>query len=795
MIYPLNIEQKLGFDQIRTHLLNECLSPLGQAYVAKVRFSDDADLIHKLLDQANEFRNILVQGLNFPSHNFLDVRSLLAKIKPAGAFLEAMELRDIKVSLVTIFSCIDFLEARAEFPMLKELTKGLELDRSLYKQMDKILSDKGEVKDDASPELQDIRRALIGEQSRIRKELDRIIRAVKKEGYTDEEVSITVRNGRMVIPVSAEHKRKVKGFIHDESATGQTVFIEPAEVLEINNDIKELEYKERREIIRLLVFLSDLLRQHLFQLSRAYQFLGLIDFIRAKAKLAIKIDGVRPEVSDKPSVKWRSARHPLLYLSLKKQEKSIVPLSIDLDEQKRILLISGPNAGGKSVTLKTVGLLQYMMQCGLLVSMGESSVMGIFQNIFIDIGDEQSIENDLSTYSSHLKNMKHFLEFSNRKTILLIDEFGTGTEPTLGGAIAESVLEKLNKSKAFGVITTHYANLKAFADRTEGVINGAMRFNAEKLEPLYQLETGKPGSSFAFEIARKIGLPEEVLQLSKEKVGSTQIDFDKLIGELEAEKNKLKETNDKAAEKERRLQETLSQYSRQKEYLEENEKKLINEARQKAKDLLKEANQKIENTIREIRESKAEKEITRLVRTELEDFKNTLAPEPEKKAPDITVEKGEVKVGDLIRVKDTGALGEVMAIKGKDADILIGELKSTIRLNRLEKISRKAYKEAVGKDSQPASSGINLTRKYSEFFPQIDLRGKRGEEALGEVDALIDNALVFGAEEVKIVHGKGDGILRTLIRNHLRNYKQVRSMSDEHADRGGAGVTIVKLAV
>lgn len=794
MLYPVNIEQKLGFDLVREHVSHECLSTLGQSYVEKIRFSEDAVLIVKLLEQTHEFKKILEQGLNFPSHNFIDVRPLLSRIKPAGSFLETEELRDIKISLLTIFSCIEFFNSKEEFPLLKELTKGIELDKTLFTRIDKIISDKGEVKDDASPELKEIRKALISEQSKIRRELDRIIRSVKKEGYTEEEVSITIRNGRMVIPINAEHKRKVKGFIHDESATGQTVFIEPAEVLEINNDIKELEYKERREVIRLLIWLSDLLRENLVQVSKAYQFLGLLDFVRAKAKFALKIDGVKPEIVNKQIVSWRGAKHPILHLSLKKQEKSIVPLAIELDDKNRILLISGPNAGGKSVSLKTVVLLQYMMQSGLLVSMNESSTMGIFQNIFIDIGDEQSIENDLSTYSSHLKNMRYFLEFSNRKTLLLIDEFGTGTEPNLGGAIAESVLEKLNQLKAFGVITTHYANLKIFGDRTEGVINGAMRFNAEKLEPLYQLEIGKPGSSFAFEIARKIGLSEEVLQRSKEKIGTTQIDFDKLITELEVEKTKLREMNERIADKEIKVSSMLKEYSHQKEFLETNQKKLINEAKEKAKELLKEANQKIEQTIREIKENKADKDITKLVRTDLEEFKNSLIPEIEKPKKELIVEKGEIGMGDVVRVKDTGALGEVIGLKGKDAEISIGDLKSTIKLNRLEKISRKAYKEAMGTENIPASS-YNLSRKHSEFSPNIDIRGKRGEEALGEVDALIDNALVFGVNEVKIVHGKGDGILRSLIRNHLKNYKQVKAMTDEHADRGGAGVTIVRLSV
>ncbi|MBX9852751.1 MAG: endonuclease MutS2 [Cytophagaceae bacterium] len=793
MLYPENIEQKLGFDQVRECVRKECASSLGEKYVQKMRFSDDYEMITRFLDQAFEFKNILDQNLNFPSQYFIDVTPFLQKIKPAASFVESEELRDIKVSLFTIFSCIDFFDKRNEFPVLKELIKGIELDKNLYKEIDRLVTDKGEIKDDASPELKDIRRNLISEQSRLRKELERLVKSYKKEGYVDEELSVTIRNGRMVIPVVAEHKRKVKGFVHDESATGQTLFIEPSEVIEINNQIRELELQERREIVRILTLISDKLRSNLPQLMRSYDFLGMIDFIRAKARFAIKIKATKPGIIKSSLIKWNKARHPLLYLTHQKNNKEVIPLSIELNPGKRILIISGPNAGGKSVALKTIGLLQYMMQCGLLVHVEESSQMGVFRNIFIDIGDDQSLENDLSTYSSHLNHMKNFTSFADPKTLVLIDEFGTGTEPNLGGAIAESVLEKLNKRRTFGVITTHYANLKAFAEKAEGIINGAMRFNTEKLQPLYELEIGKPGSSFAFEIAKKIGLPEDILESSRKKLGNTQIDFDKLIAELEVEKTKLKELNSKLEEKEKGLNKTIEEYNTLKEFIEENRKKLLNDAKQQAKDLLNQANQKIENTIREIKEHKAEKDITKELRSELEDFKNTLKPEEENEKPEeVEGEQGEINAGDLVRVKDTGAMGEVITLKGKDADILIGSLKSTQKVSRLEKISRKVYKDAMGVQNE-STSGVKINKSISGFFPQIDLRGKRGEEALSEVDSLLDNALIFGVQEIKIIHGKGDGILRTLIRNQLKKYKQVKSMSDEHADRGGAGVTIVKL--
>jgi DNA mismatch repair protein MutS2 len=796
MVYPENIEYKLGFDLVRELLKKECLSTLGQAYVDKIRFSSDVDLIRKLIEQTAEFKSIFSSGLSFPSQNYIDAVPYLSKLRAEGSFLNPEEFGEIKISLFTISSCLDFFDAQPEgtFPVLKALRSEISLDKNIFRTIDKVIDDKGAIRDNASSELQDIRRNIVSQQSRIRKELDRILRLVKKDGYSDEDVSVTIRSGRMVIPVNAEHKRKVKGFVHDESATGQTVFIEPAEVLDINNEIRELEYQERREIIRILTSLSDYVRPSIPEVKKAYTFLGLIDFIRAKAKLAIQMEAGKPLIENTQVLNWINGRHPLLFLSFKKQNKKVVPLNIHLDRERRILIISGPNAGGKSVCLKTTGLVQYMFQSGLLVPVDEHSTLGIFQDIFIDIGDEQSIENDLSTYSSHLKNMKHFLTFASNKSLMLIDEFGTGTEPQFGAAIAESVLEHLNQKKVFGIITTHYSNLKAFAEHTEGVINGAMRFDLSRLEPLYELEIGKPGSSFAFEIAGKIGLPKEVIESSKAKLGNTQVDFDKLLNELEAEKVKMKKENASHELKSKELEKTLSEYNELKDYLEVHKKKLLSEAKQQAKQLLRDANQKIENTIRQIKESKAEKELTKELREELGNFKESLEPEERvEPAAKHEVIPGEIKIGDLVRVKDNGALGEVLSLKGKDAEIMIGELKSNIKLSRLEKISRKEYREYVGEENLPSGRGIHYNEKLGNFSPHIDLRGKRGEEAVKEVQELIDSAIIFGVQEIRIVHGKGDGILRTLIRNLLKNYKQVQSMADDHADRGGAGVTLVKL--
>ncbi|WP_439557573.1 endonuclease MutS2, partial [Dyadobacter sp.] len=518
-----------------------------------------------------------------------------------------------------------------------------------------------------------------------------------------------------------------------------------------------------------------------------------------KAKLAAEMGAINPPFTNKQFIDWRNARHPLLHLSFQKQGKKVVPLNIELSEKQRILIVSGPNAGGKSVSLKTVGLIQYMFQCGLLVPVDEGSSMGFFQNIFIDIGDEQSLENDLSTYSSHLTNMRYFLTTSNKRTLFLIDEFGTGTEPGLGGAIAESILENLVKSGAYGVINTHYTNLKVLADKTEGLVNGAMRFDGEHLEPLYQLEIGRPGSSFAFEIASKIGLPESVVNRAKDKLGNQQVNFEKLLKELDIERKVFSEKNIEIGIKERKLAKQLADYTTLKERLENNEKKIVNEAKQKAKNLLTDANQLIENTIREIKENKAEKEKTKSVRNELETFgkKNLALEEVKETAPAEEIyepEGGEIVPGSYVRILGQTAIGEVLAVKGKDAEIRIGDLKSNVKLNRLEKVSNKTYKAATGeKKLKSAAKGVDLNERMLNFSFNLDMRGKRGEEALGLVDQFMDNAIMLGYDELRIVHGKGDGILRTLVRDHLRGYPQVKGMQDEHPDRGGAGVTIVKL--
>ncbi len=794
MLYPKNIEIKLGFDQIREMVSGQCLSSLGKGYIDKIQFSSDSDLITRLVDQTSEYMQILAEGLSFPTQNYINVHPVLDKLRPEGAFLSPEEFQNLKISMQTIVACISFLEGNEErFPQLALLRTGISLDQHLIRSIDRVIDDHGLVRSNASPELAEIRKNLQQEQNRVRRELEKVLNDAKRQGYIDDEFSVTIRNGRMVVPVRAEFKRAVRGFVQDESASGQTVFIEPAQVLEVNNAIRELEHAERREIIKILTRLGNEFRPQIPQLRKAYVFLGLLDFIRAKALVCAQLRAIRPAIQKQPALKMKDARHPLLYLSHTRQNRPVIPLSLELDQKQRVILISGPNAGGKSVALKTTGLIQYMFQSGFPVPVGEGSVLGFFKDIFIDIGDEQSLENDLSTYSSHLKNMKYFLQFADKDTLVLIDEFGTGTEPHYGGAIAEAVLEELNSKQVRGVVTTHYANLKTLADTSEGLVNAAMLFDMHLLEPQYQLETGKPGSSFAVEIARKTGIPAGVIERAVSKIGDDKVEYDRLIKELEKEKSKVRRRTEELKNQQRILKNRLEKLEEQNSFLETHRKKLMNQARQDAKILISQANQKIEETIRLIRESKAEKDPTKELRKELEKFSDQLRQEPvEEPDAGIEPEEGEIAVGDAVRVIGQDTLGEVVALKGNEAEILIGSLKSKIKLSRLQKVSRKAYKKQLGDTGSVSSSrSMNLNEKFSEFSPSIDVRGMRAEEAIPLADALVDNAILFSVPEIRIVHGKGNGILRTVLRNHLSRFPQIKAMADEHVERGGAGVTVI----
>ena len=798
MLYPATIESKIGFDTIKQYLKSECTSSLGTAHVDRIRFSDDFQQVSKLLYQTDEFRRILMGEGSFPASHFIDMTPALSKAKTPGAFLSEEEFHHIQLSLTTLFQCLRFFQQDTEgaYPYLQELSGLVDLSPHVLNTIKQVIDEQGKVRNNASPELKQIRRALLSEQARLRKVLDQILRNAQGQGFTPDDASITIRSGRMVIPVLAEYKRRVKGFIHDESATGQTVFLEPAEVLEINNEIRDLSYREKRELVRILTALTDSLRPQLPSLRSAYQFLGMIDFIRAKARLALRLDAHCPKLVKARLIDWVQARHPLLQLSEAHQQRSIVPLNIALNDEQRILVISGPNAGGKSVCLKTVALLQYMLQCGLLIPLAEHSRSGLFQSIFIDIGDEQSLENDLSTYSSHLTSMNYFIKFADKKTLLLIDEFGTGTEPKFGGAIAEAILEDLNAKQVFGVITTHYTNLKEFASRAEGVVNGAMRYDTSRLEPLFQLEIGKPGSSFALEIARKIGLDPNVLEQAKQYVGVEQVAYEKMLNELESERNRYQDLTQNLAAKEKRIAQTAQEYEELRDFVKGEKKDIINQAKREARQILQDANQTIENTIRTIKEQNAEKEATRQARRALEEKKaNLISEKPARTSsiPTTEVVGGEIQVGDAVQVKDNGAVGEVLSLKGSQAEVRIGSLKSMIKRSRLDKVAQRALKRVQNASERPATRGYDLNEKFANFSTRLDVRGQRAEEVLPKLMGFVDEASVFGADELRIIHGKGNGVLREVVRNYLRSHENVASAYDEHVERGGAGVTIVRM--
>jgi len=799
MLYPKSLEQKLGFDTIKELTSERCVSDLGRNFIEKIRFSDNYEMVKKLIGQTAEFKLILQMHSAFPEQNYIDVSDALLSAQTEGTYLSEELFFDIKLSLSTILQIQDFFqEKKLQYPLLVDMVKNAVSDdldlKSIVEEIDGIIDERGIVRDNASKELHQIRKKILSEQSTVRKTLERIYKMAKNSGWIGEDMTLTVRNGRLVIPLLAEHKRKMKGFVHDESATGKMAFVEPSEVLEANNEIRDLEIKERREVIRILRTLTSTIRPHINDLRRAYFLLGLIDFIRAKARLAVDIDGTSPLLVNDRVVEWNNSKHPLLLLAHNRLGKTTIPLNVELNEENRILLVSGPNAGGKSVMLKTIGLIQYMAQCGFLIPVSPDSKLGIFKNLFIDIGDEQSIENDLSTYSSHLTNMNFFLANANKHTLFLIDEFGTGTEPNLGGAIAETLLENFVKSYAKGVINTHYTNLKIFADKNRGLQNGAMKFDGEQLEPLYILEMGKPGSSFALEVAQKIGLPSFITKRAKMKLGTQQVDFEKMLKELEIEKKVFTEKNAEFIAQNASLKQKIDQYTGLKDFLEGEQKRIINEAKVEAKKLLKDSNKAIENAIRDIKENKADKTKTKVIRETLEVLKKeVLAEEIIEPKTLWEKEEGIIEIGTFVKIKGQETIGEVIALKGKDVEVDIGQLKTKIKANRLERVSKKAYKEATKEAPRAKLSGINMNEKMANFSFNLDIRGKRMDEAMQELDNLMDDAIMLGYNELRIVHGKGDGILRNLVRTHLKEYKQVKGFKDEHADRGGYGVSLVSL--
>lgn len=814
MTYPDNFETKTGFDKIRDLLNVNCLSQLGRDKVSEMCFSSDYEVVLDLVNQTAEFVRILKEEDDFPVSNYYDVRDCLRKIAVEGTYLTSAELFDLRRSVETIGLLVRFFNNKEEeqYYYLKKLAGDVFVFPELLALIDRILDKFGQVKDNASPQLLEIRREMLAVQSSISRSLQGILRQAQSDGFVDKDVNPTMRDGRLVIPVSPAFKRKIKGIVHDESATGKTVFIEPEVVVEANNKIRELESRERREVIRILTSVTNEIRPRVDELFFSYEFLAQIDFIRAKALFAVQTNSVLPVTENRVVVDWYHAVHPLLFLSHQRQGKSVVPLDITLDKGDRILLISGPNAGGKSVCLKTVGLLQYMFQCGMLVPMAEGSHIGFFEKIFIDIGDEQSIENDLSTYSSHLTNMKFFVKNCNAKTILLIDEFGGGTEPQIGGAIAESLLGHFNDKQAFGVITTHYTNLKHFATETEGIVNGAMLYDRHLMQPLFRLEIGNPGSSFAIEIARKIGLPESVIAEASEKVGADYINMDKYLQDIARDKRYWETKRQNIRQKEKRIEELEAKYESELSAINAQRKEVVRQAKSESKQMLEQANAMIENTIRKIKEAQAEKEKTKEIRKEFERFKSENSDEanvPENsidkkiaKLKEKQRQKGQgpqskelaaLKIGDNVRIKGQNGAGEIIELQGKNAVVAFGMLKTSVKVDKLERVSKTQIKKEMKRSSFVSVDTTEDIRQRSlNFKREIDVRGMRGDEALQAVQYFVDDALILNVDRIRILHGTGTGALRQIIREYLNTVHGVSSFHDEHVQFGGAGITVVE---
>lgn len=841
MIYPSNFENKIQFSEIRSLLKGYCLCQLGKDKVDEMAFSGDVAVINTMLRQTREFRRLQEESDDFPLQFFFDMRESVKRIRLEGTHLEENEIFDLRRSLETIAAIVRFLDRGSDegvydYPTLHELTEGVLTFPEILRRIDQILDKYGKVKDSASPALADIRMQLHKAEGSVSRTLYSILRAAQSEGLVDKDVTPTVRDGRLVVPIAPGLKRKIKGIVHDESSTGKTVFVEPTEVVEANNRIRELEAEERREVVRILVDFTKLVRPYVNEIIYAYLLLAEIDFIRARAEFAVLVGGIEPEVQAAPVIDWISSRHPLLWLALKKQDKPVVPLDITLTRDRHILIISGPNAGGKSVCLKTVGLLQYMLQCGLSVPMSERSTVGVFKNLMIDIGDEQSIENDLSTYSSHLLNMKNMMRQANDGTLLLIDEFGTGTEPQIGGAMAEAVLNQFVKKQAWGVITTHYQNLKHYADSHDGIANGAMLYDRHEMRPLFQLAIGQPGSSFAIEIARKTGIPEKVIKEASEMVGSDYIQSDKYLQDIVRDKRYWENKRQNVHQREKELERTVARYEKEIADLEQSRKDILRKAKEQAEELLKESNKKIENAIREIRESQAEKEETKRIREELNEFKAGVSEIDAKANDDLIAkkirqiqerkerhkkhkdEKAErerqaaaklreaaskaakkegrnLEVGDSVKIKGLSTVGKIESMDGKNATVIFGGMRTKMPASRLEYVD---MAEAKKEDVAPVFNVSRETRETIDnrklnFHQDLDVRGMRGDEALNAVMYFIDDACLVGMSRVRILHGKGNGILRQLIRQYLATVPSVTSFRDEHVQFGGAGITVVDI--
>ncbi len=832
MIYPDNFEQKIGFDSVREQCRAYCTMRRASAMLDEERFSTSRKTIGRRQSLADEMRRMLTMESDAPTQEFFDIDDIVDKVRVEGTFLDTAEVVRLGSTLSSVASTVDFVRSREPglYPRMNELCEGVESLSHIVREIDRIVDEFGGVRDSASPDLAAVRREIRSREGQVSKRLQSVLQAAKSAGIVETDAVISIRDGRAVIPVSASNKRKLQGFIHDESATGKTFYVEPVEVVELNNELRELEYAERREVVRVLTAFTDTVRLDVESLARAGEYIATVDMIRSKARWAVENGAAMPIISADSTLRLIAARHPLLAQNLRRSSREIVPLDATLDERSRILVISGPNAGGKSVCLKTFGLIQYMFQCGFPVTVSENSELPVFRSIYIDIGDQQSIENDLSTYSSHLLNMKAMLAGADAATLVLIDEFGSGTEPVIGAAIAESILERLVASRAFGVVTTHYSNIKYFASNTDGVANGAMMFDVQNIRPLFRLETGKPGSSFAIEIARKIGLPEDIIASAKEKAGSEHIDIERQLREIARDKRYWEQKRERIRLTDRKVEELERNYNEQLSRIREERNAIIREAKEKAKELIAEANKQIESTIKSIRESQAEREQTRLARKEFNEFRDSVENadsdmhgnderleremarlerrrqrRDERRAARTSVPSVETAAGvekplplvEGAKVRLTGqdGVGVVQSIRGKRARVAFGQILTTVDVSRLETISSAEYRRATRPETPRTVISSDISQRRLNFRSSIDIRGERVADALEKVQALVDDALMVGVGSVTILHGKGTGALKEEVRKFLRAMPEVESAVDDHPDRGGSGITVVTFGI
>lgn len=825
MIYPASFEQKIGFDRLREQVAARCTMRAARERLLGEGFTASAREIERRLSLADQMRLMLDMERDFPGGEYPDVDHVVAKLRVAGTFLDVEEVVTLQRALATIGGIVSFiLNRRERYPALYARTHGVEAFPGIVQRIDALIDRFGNVRDSASPELMQLRRAIREREGQAAKRLQQVLAAAKSAGIVEADAQLSVRDGKPVIPVSAANKRKINGFIHDESATGRTFYVEPVEVVELNNELRELQYAERREIVRILTAFTEEIRPEAELIADSGDYLADIDLLRAKGRWASENGCVKPILSTDGRLVLRNARHPLLQQTLRAAGREIVPLEMQLDPRRRILVISGPNAGGKSVCLKTTGLVQYMFQCGFPVPASENSELPVFESLFIDIGDEQSIDNDLSTYSSHLLNMKNMLAGASERMLVLIDEFGSGTEPIIGGAIAEAILERLLERGCYGVITTHYANIKYFASNSDGVANGAMLFDVQQIRPLFRLEQGKPGSSFAVEIARKIGLPEEIIRRASEKAGSDHINIEKQLREIARDRRYWEQKRDRIRLTDRKVEELEQNYAEQLARIRTERQEILRKAREEAQQLIADANRQIENTIKTIREAQAERELTRLARRELDDFRERQVETADAAERDADVAREierierrrqrraerkaqqgaarpeepaeapvprEVVAGSKVRMAGQDAVGVVQSVKGRKAQVAFGQMLTTVDKERLTVVSNSEYREATRPQTARTVVAADISARKLRFRDHIDVRGMRAAEALDAVQDFIDDALMVGVGSVTILHGKGTGALKEEIRRYLGSVPEVASAVDEHADRGGAGITVV----